>query len=110
MIYGCQTWGQSKTEHFNKIQKLQENALCLINFLPSTAPVSEIYKTSKILKFLDYISLQNALKWKTFEKQLLQPLLNFFKNTTEWHNNSTCSASKNFALVVEANSKSHGLD
>ena len=111
MIYACQIWGQSKTEPFNKIQKLEDKALCMINFLPNTAPVSEIYKTSKILKLLDYISLQNALLVKNyFEKQLPQPLLNFFKRTTEQHNHSTCSASKNFAFVEEANSKSYGID
>ena len=109
LIYACQIWGQSKTELFNKIQKLQYNALRNINFLPNTAPVSEIYKTSKILKLSDYISLQNALLVKNcFEKQLPQPLLNFFKKTTEQHNHSTrCSASKNFAF---ANSKSHKID
>ena len=105
MIYVCQTWGQSKTELFNKIQKLHDKVLHIINFLPNTGPVSEIYKLS------DYISLQNALLVKNcFEKQLPQPLLNFFKKTTEQHNHSTCSASKNFAFVEEANSKSYGID
>ena len=56
LIYACQTWGQSKTELFKKIQKLQDNAVHIINFLPNTALVSEIYKTTKILKFSDYIS------------------------------------------------------
>ena len=58
LMHACQTWGQSKTELFNKIQKLQDKALRIINFPPNTAPVSEIYKTSKILKLSDDISLQ----------------------------------------------------
>ena len=111
MIYACQTWGQSKTELFSKIQKLQDKALCIIKFLPNTAPVSEIYKTSKILKLLDYISLQNASLVKNyFEKQLPQPLLNFFKKIIEQNNHSTRSASKNFALMEEANSKLYEVD
>ena len=111
LIYACQTWGQSKTELFNKIQKLQDKALRIINFIPNTASVSEIYKTSKILKLSDYISLQNTLLAKNrFEKQLSQPLLNLFKKPTEQHNHSTRSASKNFAFVEEANSKSYGID
>ena len=61
LIYACQTWRQSKTEIFNKIQKLLDKALRIINFLPNTAPVCEIYKTSKILKISDYIPLQNVL-------------------------------------------------
>ena len=79
LMYACQTWGQSKTELFNKIQKLQDKALRIINFLPNTASVSEIYKTSKFLKLSDYMSLQNALLVKNcFKKQLSQPLLIFF--------------------------------
>ena len=65
----------------------------------------------KILKLSDYISLQNALLVKNcFEKQLPQPLLNVFKKVTEQHNHLTLSASKNFAFVEEANSKSYGID
>ena len=39
-IYSCQTWGQSKRELFNKIQKLQDKALCILNFLPNAALVT----------------------------------------------------------------------
>ena len=114
LIYACQTWRQSKTELFNKIQKLQDKALCILIFLPTTTLVTEIYKTSKILKLSDCISWQNTLLVKDcFEKQLLQPLLNVSKNTTEpteQHNSSTCSISKKFAFVEEANNKSYGID
>ena len=69
LIYAYQTWGQSKTELFNKIHKHQDKALRYINILPNTAPVSEIYKTLKILKLSDYTSLQNSLQVKNcFEK------------------------------------------
>ena len=55
--------------------------------------------------------MQNALTVRSFfEKQLPQPLLNFFKKTTEQHNHSTRYASKNFAFVEEANSKSYGIN
>ena len=52
MIYLCQTWGQSKTGLFNKIEKLQDKARRIINFLPNTALVSEMYKTPKNSKTL----------------------------------------------------------
>ena len=111
MIYLCQTWGQSKTGLFNKIEKLQDKALRIINFLPNTALVSEIYKTPKNSKTSDYISFQNALLVKNyFENQLPQPLLNFFKKTTKRHNHSKRSVSKNFAFVEKANSNSYGID
>ena len=48
-----------------------------------TAPVSEIFKTSGIIKLSNNISLQNALLVKNcFEKQLPQTILNFFKKTS----------------------------
>ena len=47
LIYACRTWGQSKTELFNKIQKLQDKALRIINFLPRTTPGNDIHKTQK---------------------------------------------------------------
>ena len=98
MIYLCQTWGQSKTGLFNKIEKLQDKALRIIRPL-------------KILKSSDYISFQNALLVKNyFENQLPQPLLNFFKKTTKRQNHSKRSASKNFAFVEKANSNSYGID
>ena len=61
LIYACKTWGQSKTELFDNIQKFQGKVLRIINFLPNIAPVSGIYKTSKILKIFDCISLWDAL-------------------------------------------------
>ena len=72
-----------KQNFFIKFKKLQHKALRIINFLPNTAPISETYKNSKILKLSDYISLQNALLVKnSFEKQLLKLALNFSKKTT----------------------------
>ena len=47
LIYACRTWGQSKTELFNKIQKLQDKARCIINFLQNTAPVSKCIRSQK---------------------------------------------------------------
>ena len=55
--------GDNPKQNFKKIQKLQDKALRIVNFLPNTAPVSEIYKTSKIIKLSDCISLQKLL-WK----------------------------------------------
>ena len=84
LIYACRTWRQSKAELFNRIQKLQDKALRIINFLPHKTPVNDIYKTSKILKLSVNIWLQNTLLVKNcFEKQLLQPLLNFWSTINQ---------------------------
>ena len=56
LIYGCQTWGQDQNEEFKKIEKLQEKAIRIINFLPLNAPVEK-----KIYEIKDFIMLQNIL-------------------------------------------------
>ena len=70
-----------KKELFNKIQKPQDKALDIINFPPNTALVSEIYKTSKIIK----LSMAHCKI-------------------------CYCSALKNFEFVEEAYSKSYEID
>ena len=73
LIYACQIWGQSKSDHFRKLVELQDKtlriqgkALRIINFLPDKAPLRDIYKNSKILKLPDYIALQNTVLIKDF--------------------------------------------
>ena len=60
MIYGCQIWGQQKTI-VNKIERLQENVIRIINFRPYGTPSNDSFKSNNILKLSDYISLQNLL-------------------------------------------------
>ena len=98
-----------KKELFNKIQKPQDKALDIINFPPNTALVSEIYKTSKIIK-LSMAHCKICYWWKTFEKQTSTPPLNFFRKTTEQLSHWTRSALKNFEFVEEAYSKSYEID
>ena len=43
LIYACHIWGQTKANLFKEVQKLQEKALQIINFLPNKAPVNKIY-------------------------------------------------------------------
>ena len=55
LIYASQIWGQSKSDHFRKLVKLQEKALRIINFLPDATPLRDIYMNLKVLKLPDYI-------------------------------------------------------
>lgn len=51
-----------------------------MNFLPEILPLHGIYKGSKILKLIDYISIQNALLIKyCFDDELPKPLKDCFK-------------------------------
>ena len=59
-MYGCQIWGQNNSVT-KKLQILQNKALRAINFKPSRASASPLFKNCKILKLADNINLQNFL-------------------------------------------------
>ena len=61
LIYGCQIWGPDQNEEFKKIEKLQEKAIRIINFLPLNAPVAKQIYEMNILKLKDFIMPQNIL-------------------------------------------------
>ena len=58
MIYTCQVGDKMKQKCNNE---LQDKALRIINFKPKNHPVSELYKSNKILKLTDYIKLLNCM-------------------------------------------------
>ena len=60
MMYGCQVWGQGGA-HFEKIIKLQNRALRIINFEDYHVNASPLYAREGILKLIDVIKLQNCL-------------------------------------------------
>ena len=60
-VYGCQIWGQGRGSHIEKISKLQDRALRIINFEDFHVNPNPLYKNNKILKIQDYIRLQNCL-------------------------------------------------
>ena len=85
---------------FRKIEKSQDKALRIINFLPKGTPINNTYENSKILKLQDYISLQNALLVKDcFDEQLPKALINYFNKTNTQHEHWTRSASRNCVFV-----------
>ena len=61
MIYGCQIWGQIKNNYVDKIYKLQNKAMRIINFAEFRADENPLYCTNNILKLHDYIKLKNCL-------------------------------------------------
>ena len=60
LMYGSQIWGQHN-RITQKLQKLQNKALRIINFQPPRTSASSLYKKCEILKLTDHISLQNFL-------------------------------------------------
>ena len=102
LICGSQIWGQPKSDHFRKPVELQDKAIRIINFLPDTAPLRDIYENSEILKLPDYIALQNTLLTKDFfSEELPKPLNEHFKKLNDQHQHATRSSTNNFIFVPE---------
>ena len=60
LLYGSQIWGQQNSI-VKKLQVLQNKALRIIHFKPPRTSATPLFKTSRILKVADYVSLQNLL-------------------------------------------------
>ena len=84
MIYGSQVWGQSITTHTEKIFKLQNRALRIIDFADFRADVDPIYAKNSILKLEDQVKLQNCLFVFDFlHKKLPECFDNYFTKLNE---------------------------
>ena len=60
LTYGSQIWGQNNNVA-NKLQIIQNKALRIINFEPTRASASPLFKNCNILKLNDNVDLQNFL-------------------------------------------------
>ena len=61
MIYDCQGWGKDQNEQLKKVEKLQEKAITIINFVPLNASAEKQMYEMNILKLKDLIMLRNIL-------------------------------------------------
>ena len=62
LIYDCHVWGQNQNNALvQRLQKLQEKAVCLINFETNPNLVGQLLKGSNILKLTDFIKHKYAL-------------------------------------------------
>ena len=61
MTFSIQIWGQIDSIHVNRLSKLQDKAIRIINFANFWNSRNPLYFKSNILKLNDYIKLQNFL-------------------------------------------------
>ena len=110
MTYGCQVWGQSDSKFVKKIQVLQNNALRLITFAESFRDhVSPLYKKLKILKFRDYVSLQNLLFIHDYFNDKLPECFNgYFTLLRDAHDHETRNAGTGHLVVPPIQSDRYG--
>ena len=110
MSYGCLVWGQSDSKFVKKIQVLQNNALRLITFADSFRDhVSHLYKDLNILKFRDYVSLQNLLFIHDyFNGKLPECFAGYFTLSSDAHDHETRTAGQGHLFVPSVESERYG--
>ena len=91
VIYGCQIWGQDQKEEFKKIEKFQEKAIRIINFLSLNAPVE---------KLKDFIMLQNILFVKACLSENAPVSFNDTSHPSKLPLNHTTRSSSTYQLKV----------
>ena len=79
LIYGCEVWGQNQNNVLvHRLQKLQEKAVCLINFETNTNALGWLLKDSNILKLTDFIKYKYALFIRNSLRMENIPIFNDF--------------------------------
>ena len=111
MVYGCQIWGQKGNANRNKISILQNKTLKRIHFKPNDEPTNQLYYQSNVLKFNDYVTLQNALfAYDHCHNLLPSPLKNsltLFRNIHD--HNTRILTNKHLALPL-INTERYGIN
>ena len=90
MTYGAQIWGQYVNSHIKRIMKLNDKAIRVINFANYRDDPSQYYKKSNILKFQDFIMLNNFLHIHDhFNNNLPSSLLDKYQYIHQNHHHET---------------------
>ena len=98
--YGSIIWGQRSTSSIKRLESIQNKAVRVINYASSNSKTDNLYKRLKILKFTDYVKLQNfLLVHDVINKKTPFVLQNSFSPAKNTHSYATRGA-KNHKVVV----------
>ena len=77
LMYGCEVWGQNQNNALvQRLQKLQEKTVHLINFETNPNVVDQLLKDSNILKVSDFMKYKYALLIRNSLRKIFQHLVN----------------------------------
>ena len=90
-MYACEIWGQEQNNAlFEKLIKLQEKALRIINFENFDENANILFKDNKILKISNFISYKNTLFVRNSINRENLPIFNdMFTTLNTNHNHNT---------------------
>ena len=110
LTYGCQVWGQVRNKYICRLERLQNNAIKVINFANFRESSLPFYKESNILKLNDVIKIQNFLfVLDDIKGELPRALSNTFQLTCNKHKYNTRSAARFTVNIPKVNSTLFGL-
>ena len=111
LMYGSQIWGNHHNIHLNRITKLQDKALRILNFAHYHAPTTPLYKNSKILKFRDNITLNNNFVFvhDSFKGILPHILNNNFVYLRNLHDHNIRISSQYHVKLHKSNTLIYGI-
>ena len=108
LIYGCEVWGQNQNNVLiQRLQKLQEKAVCLINFETNPNVVGHLLKDSNILKLTDFIKYKYALFIRNSLRKENIPIFNEFYTLSNQNHVYNTRGSTNQMLVVPQIQNTH---
>ena len=110
LTYGCQIWGQFVNNNINRIIKLQDKVIRIINFAYYNASRNPLYNNSKILKLCDNIKLINFMYvHDSLKGNLPLALNNNFIFSHNLHNYNTRGSILNKIVLPRVRTKVYGL-
>ena len=111
LTFGSQIWGQQKNIGTQRLLKLQDKAIRLINFSDYHEPTGKLYQKSQILKINDNIMLQNFLYVHDSLNCILPKALNNrFVFIMDQHNYNTRMSSQYQVKVPKVKTKAYGIN
>ena len=110
LIYAYEVREQNQNNLLiNKLTKLQNRALRLINFQPSNNSTGPLYHVNKILKTGDFINYKNALFARNTVKNEKPPLFKeIFNMLHQNHTHNTRAATYNLLHIPQVQTSHFG--
>ena len=111
LTYGSQIWGQHKNIGTQRIIKLQDKSIRIINFANYHEKTDKLYKSSHILKISDNITLQNFLYvHDSLNGNLPKALNDKFIYINSQHNHNTRISYQHHVKIPKVNTQAYGIN
>ena len=109
MLYAAQIWGQISSKNVNRIIRLQDNAIRILNFATSNDSRGPLYKKMNILKFKDNLHVQNFIfAHDSFKGNLPSIFKDYFMISREQHDYQTRAAMNNHFTLPQKRTAIYG--